>query len=367
MKKNSVILFSFIFMIFLYGFMNDSKHVTSQVNSGFMICNSAFDSLNTFYIGNSEFSFGVDLTGLQTFPELYKGGIPVIAMSDLGTDREANAGNSYLYQPGTIGLSILKRNGKEISINNVSNPVQELNLQNGEIESRFIIEGVPVLIKTVCHSDYDMISVRIVSDLIRENRIKIKIRFPAIKTSSNGLKFDLPGTNTTRILADTNNYSILSRTRDIDNYYMLIWRNSAELREINPHLYFLEPNRSDSIYSFTFQFMKSLATGRMQNFGETEEASRRSWNKFWSTVNGFNYPEGTDPGSNMTEKRIKISLYCTRIQCIVPHSMEGICLTYNNWFGMFNLELHWWLSLPVISGLTRISSANIHCPIPLIA
>lgn len=367
MKKSSLILIPVIFMVVLYGFRNYSKPVPHHINSENGLYNSAFDRLNSFYVGNGEFSFGVDLTGLQTFPEFYTEGIPLMTMSDWGTDREEKAGNTFRYQLGTIGLSILRKNGKEISINDVSKPVQELNLQNGEIESRFNIEGAPVLLKTVCHPDYDMISVKIVSYLIRENRIKIKIKFPSCITSSKGLKFDLPGKSATRILADTNNYSILSRTHDIDNYYMLIWRNSAELEEINPYLYFLDPHRSDSIFSFSFQFMKSLETGRMQNFGETEEASRRSWNKYWSTVSALNYPEFTDASSEVTEKRNRISLYCTRIQCIVPHSREDIYLTYNNWFGKFNLELHWWLALPGISGLIKISSANIHCPIPFIA
>jgi hypothetical protein len=344
MKKSSLILIPVMFMVFLYSFRKDSKTVSNQINSDYSLYSSAFDRLNSFYVGNGEFSYGVDLTGLQTFPEFYAAGFPLITMSEWGTDRVKKAGNTYRYQLGTIGLSILKKTGKEISINDVNNPVQKLNLQTGEIESRFNIEGVPVHLKTVCHSDYDMISVMIVSALIKEHRIKIKIKFPSCITSSKGLKYDLPGKNTTRILADTNNYSILSRTRDIDNYYILIWRNSAELEEINPYLYFLEPHRSDSIFSFSFQFMKSLETGRMQNFGETEEASRRSWNKFWSTVSSVNYPEFTDPSSKVPEKQMRISLYCTRIQGIVPHSMEKICLTYNNWFGKFNLELHWWLA-----------------------
>jgi protein-glucosylgalactosylhydroxylysine glucosidase len=367
MKKSSLILLPVMFMVFLYGFRNYSKPVPHQINSENGLYNSAFDRLNSFYVGNGEFSFGVDLTGLQTFPEFYTEGIPLMTMSDWGTDREEKAGNTFRYQLGTIGLSILRKNGQEISINDISKPVQELNLQDGEIESRFNIEGAPVLLKTVCHPDYDMISVKIVSDLIREHRIKIKIKFPSCITSSKDLKFDLPGKSATRILADTNNYSILSRTHDIDNYYMLIWRNSAELEEINPYLYFLDPHRSDSIFSFSFQFMKSLETGRMQNFGETEEASRRSWNKYWSTVNTLNYPEFTNASSGVAEKLNRISLYCTRIQCIVPHSREDIYLTYNNWFGKFNLELHWWLALPGISGLIKISSANIHCPIPFIA
>ena len=37
---------------------------------------TAFDSLASLSVGNGEFAFTVDATGLQTFPEMYTKGVP---------------------------------------------------------------------------------------------------------------------------------------------------------------------------------------------------------------------------------------------------------------------------------------------------
>ena len=39
---------------------------------------SSFDSLASLSIGNGEFAFTVDATGLQTFPSVYKKGVPLV-------------------------------------------------------------------------------------------------------------------------------------------------------------------------------------------------------------------------------------------------------------------------------------------------
>ena len=46
--------------------------------------NSVTDSLNSLSVGNGEFAFTVDLTGLQTFPEFYSNGISLGTMSNWG-------------------------------------------------------------------------------------------------------------------------------------------------------------------------------------------------------------------------------------------------------------------------------------------
>src|SRR3982751_6405895 len=38
---------------------------------------NSFDSLGSLSVGNGEFAFTVDITGLQTFPALYENGIPL--------------------------------------------------------------------------------------------------------------------------------------------------------------------------------------------------------------------------------------------------------------------------------------------------
>ena len=38
---------------------------------------TAFDSLASLSVGNGEFAYTVDITGLQTFPDNYKKGVPL--------------------------------------------------------------------------------------------------------------------------------------------------------------------------------------------------------------------------------------------------------------------------------------------------
>ena len=187
-----------------------------------------------------------------------------------------------------------------------------------------------------------MISVKIVSALIGQKRLKIKINFPYGVSSPAGYDFNSPDKHETKILSDTNNYTIFERSQDKDIYNVLVWRNSAEFRKVNQHLYLLEPDQTDSVYSFSCQFMKNLETGRMQNFGETEFASKKSWKNFWTTGGAVDFSECTDPRAIELERRVILSRYLTKIQCSgsLPPAETG--LTYNSWFGKFHLEMHWW-------------------------
>lgn len=50
----------------------DRKALVSRHN----IENNSFDTLASLTVGNGRFAFTVDATGLQSFPELYRNGIP---------------------------------------------------------------------------------------------------------------------------------------------------------------------------------------------------------------------------------------------------------------------------------------------------
>ena len=45
---------------------------------------SSFDSLASLSVGNGEFAFTVDATGLQTFPAMYSKGVPLGTQSQWG-------------------------------------------------------------------------------------------------------------------------------------------------------------------------------------------------------------------------------------------------------------------------------------------
>jgi hypothetical protein len=347
------------------------------------IDNSIIDSLNSLSVGNGELAFTVDITGLQTFPDYYSKGISLGTMSNWGWHTGQNPENfqlSDVYKTysvhgreidyvrqfrtgedegkvtasdwlrsnphrihlGMIGLQILKKDGTEILITDIKDPVQKLNLWTGEIDSRFTVEGEPVHIHTVCHPDYDMISVKVISGLIGNSRLKINIRFPLGVSSPNGYDFNSPDKHSTSILSDTNNLTIFSRSQDNDNYKVILWRNNAELKEVSQHTYLLKPPQADSVYTFSCQFLQDKGRGRIQTFDETEAASKKSWEKFWTHGGAVDFSECTDKRADELERRVILSQYLTKIQCSgsLPPAETG--LTYNSWFGKFHLEMHWW-------------------------
>ncbi len=72
---------------------------------------------------------------------------------------------------GNIGFDIIKKNGSVATINDIQNIHQTLNPWTGEIHSEFTIENIPVDVITYCHQQQDAIAVKIISPLLREQRL----------------------------------------------------------------------------------------------------------------------------------------------------------------------------------------------------
>ncbi|HEY5469259.1 MAG TPA: hypothetical protein VIK07_01925, partial [Bacteroidales bacterium] len=319
------------------------------------IKNSLIDSLNSLSVGNGEFAFTVDITGLQTFPEFYSKGISLGTMSNWGWHTSENPENyqlndvyknytihgrsvDYVHQYraaedarkvaasdwlranphrihlGMIGLQIFKKDGTEISISDIKDPVQKLNLWTGEIDSKFFIEGEAVHLITICHPNYDNISVKIVSGLIEKNRLKIKINFPLGVSSPNGYDFNSPEKHTTKIQSETTNVTIFSRSQDNDKYNVLLWRDNGGIKEVKQHSYIIEPSIADSSWSFSCQFYNNPDSALIQTFDDTEAASKTSWEKYWTSGGAVDFSQCTDARAPELERRVILSQYLTKIQ-----------------------------------------------------
>ena len=341
------------------------------------------DSLNSLTVGNGAFAFTVDITGLQTFPDYYSKGIPLGTMSEWGWHTAENPKNFKISQAyktydvhgrkidyvhrftdkkdsirtgasdwlrenphrihlGMVGLQISKNDGSEISLKDIEKPVQKLDLWTGEITSSFSVEGTQVQVKTVCHPDKDLISVRVDSKLITEKRLKIKVNFPLGVSSPNGYDFNSPTMHTTRIISENQNEVLFERKQNNDVYYAKVTKGDANLKEQKKHLYLLEPKPENQVYEFSFQLSKKLPEDKSASFIETESASSRSFKSFWSSGGAVDFSECSDPMAFELERRVVLSQYLTRIQCggSLPPAETG--LTYNSWFGKFHLEMHWW-------------------------
>lgn len=341
------------------------------------------DSLNSLSVGNGEFAFTVDVTGLQTFPDFYEKGISLGTMSNWGwhsfnnpenfilednyrdydvhgrkvkylwqyggkdEERKRNASlwlreNPHRIHLGMIGLHILKEDGSEIAIDDLGETIQKLDLWKGEIESRFTVEGVPVRVITICHPDDDQISARIESDLILRNRLRVKIHFPMGTPLPAGYDFDHPEKHSTNILSGNINETTFERVQDNDRYFVKIKHLNGSIENASDHLYYLKPGNDDRVFEFSCLFSKTAINGEPDDFAITGDKSRRSWEEFWSSGGVVDFSECSDPRAFELERRVVLSRYLTRLQCsgYLPPAETG--LTYNSWYGKFHLEMHWW-------------------------
>lgn len=378
----SIYTLSLLIMLIQFGCISKDRIDRFNLVSRNNIENSVVDSLSSLSVGNGDFTFTVDVTGLQTFPDFYSKGISLGTMSNWGWHTSANPENfrladvcktydvhgrpvEYVHQfkadedslkalasdwlrnnphrihLGMIGLHILKEDGSEIAIGDIQNQIQKLDLWTGVITSRFTVEDVPVTVTTICHPEKDLVAFKISSGLLAQKRLKIKIHFPLGVSSPNGYDFNSPEKHSTSVLQDSADVTLFERLQDNDNYFLKVLHKNSKVEKESQHIYYLAPE-ADTIFEFSCRFSRENVKDKTDDYNSTFTECKKSWEKFWSTGGAVDFSECTDPRAGELERRVILSRYLTRIQCsgTLPPAETG--LTFNSWFGKFHLEMHWW-------------------------
>ena len=340
------------------------------------------DTLASLTVGNGNFAFTADATGLQTFPSAYEGGIPLGTQSQWGwhdfpntagykpeeslkdynfhgrpesysvqlksPQRGVEAGNyfranAHRLHLGIIGLNIKKRDGSDIAITDIADLKEELNLWKGEIHSTFNIEGIPVEVTTICHPDLDMLSSKITSPLIDGGRLKIKFDFPYPSGNhmDGGCDWKSPDKHKTISNPVAENSVIFERWIDATTYFAKVdWKGSAQMEKRHEHHFELSP-KGQSI-EISCLFSKERRSIQLSDFVQTTQANEAKWSYFWNRGGAIDFSGSSDARATELERRVVLSQYLMAIQCAgtVPPQETG--LTYNSWYGKFHLEMHWW-------------------------
>ncbi|MFT3753190.1 MAG: hypothetical protein QM800_10050 [Paludibacter sp.] len=336
---------------------------------------NSFDSLTSLSVGNGEFAFTVDATGLQTFPERYNSGVPLGTQSQWGWHSFANP-NNYLHEetlknynfrgkdepystqfneagrhkeaadwfrinPHRLHLGII---GFELSatddLNKITDIQQELKLWNGQIISKFKFSGKPVYVETNCHPSKDIVGSHIISAI--HTGIKFHFPYPTGAHTDAACNWANNDKHSTTIIRQTENSALLERKIDETTYYVSIqWEGKASLVEKEKNYLVLQPTSDD--FSFTAWFTPDKPAENTQpTTPETQLAANNYWNTFWTKGGAIDFSKCKDKRAAELERRVVLSQYLLAIQCAgsVPPQETG--LTYNSWFGKFHLEMIWW-------------------------
>lgn len=333
------------------------------------------DSLSSLSVGNGEFAYTVDATGLQTFPEVYKNGVPLGTQSQWGWHQFTNphnyqpeetlkeydfghghkelyatqfkeegrpkeAADWYRINPHRLHLGIVGLELKdEVQPSQIEDIHQSLDLWSGIIDSRFRLNDISYHIQSTCHPALDMIAARISSS--QPAGIKFRFPYPTGGHSDDACNWDTNDKHTTTLLSENKHSAILKRELDATTYYVNIqWEGNAKLTEKSANYFVLTP--TDSTFAFTCLFTPQKPTNLTTTFAETRTASADYWNNYWTKGAAVDFSQCTDPRAKELERRVVLSQYLLAIQCAgsVPPQETG--LTYNSWFGKFHLEMIWW-------------------------
>ncbi|WP_018932155.1 hypothetical protein [Gracilibacillus lacisalsi] len=342
------------------------------------------EPLSPLSLGNSEFGFSVDFTGLQTFPQLYE--TPLGTQSnwawhysrgkDLYNERDieyqlfkhydrevpypmkpGNQEEAYYWlrqnphrvQLGQTSFRFLDGNQNEVGIDAITDINQELDLWSGIITSRYLVNDQEVLVKTVCDPKTDSIGVHITSSLIADGKLQIIQSFSSPDISDNSwvkatnLNWDHPDRHQTTEIDNNDHVVHLKRVMDEDSYYVRWETNGASFSQLRTHQFQLVPPSNQEQYSFVVTFYPDEEI-EVSEATEMMKASEQYWGDFWEQGAFVSFEGSTDARADELERRVILSQYLTAIHSsgAIPSQETG--LMYNSWFGKAHLEMHWWHS-----------------------
>jgi hypothetical protein len=326
----------------------------------------AVDPDSPLSVGNGEFAFTADVTGLQSLPGVYESTVPLCTQSQWGWHSfpipdglspsqlrlemfdtygrqvgyaTSGKGQEVLFNwlrenPHRLNLARIgfRLDGEPLRAGDIGNIDQTLDVWAGSIESRFSLQGTPVTVRTRCHESRDCIALDVQSELARSGRLTVAFEFPYGSTGLSGSDWTRSERHKTEVVGTSRQSLSLRRQLDADLYYVRLDCRPGTSADQHQHLVTLKgPD-----LSFRCEFSpKPIAAS-------APEPSAKHWPEFWSGGGAIDLSGSTDPRAAELERRIVLSQYLTAIQCAGSLPPQETGLTCNSWYGKYHLEMHWW-------------------------
>lgn len=341
------------------------------------------DTLNSLSLGNGRFAMTMDVTGLQTFPNEYAKGVPLGTQSEWGwhsfpsrrkytieetldsipshgrkvpyaiqwpenisKDEAANyiRQNPHRIHLANIGWSIRKSDGRLVSLEDIKNIDQSLNVWKGEISSRYTVEGIPVEVISQIDQNEDILGVKIKTKLIKSGKMGIIIRFPYPSNKFLDEAITYRRDERSRLTMEQKDKRNLSIQRILDtvSYFTSISSNTDITISPNDTGYFIKPDTTNESWAFFVSFSKSKKTNFSGEFEEFRQREYSDFQNYWNAGGIIDFGATADPRARELERRMVLSLYLTKINCSGNYPPQETGLTYNSWFGRPHMEMEWW-------------------------
>ncbi len=342
------------------------------------------DECSPLSVGNGNFAYTADITGMQTLYETYEQVLPLCTMAQWGWHTTPVSAERYAYSPDEVemtgypyrGRTVryasekkkgneavydwlrqnphrlnlarigLVWNGGQIRPDRITGIRQELNLYEGILDSRFMLDGEDCRILTAVAGERDAVGFTIRSELLGRG-LAVEIAFPYGSPDISASDWEREEAHSTELLTEDEHVAVLRRTLDRDGYEVTVGLEGAGLEAVGRHRFLVTAGAGRSVIGLTAEFRKTGTASPAEERKPltTEEvflASRAYFCEFWEKGGAIDLHRSRDSRAPELERRIVLSRYLLAIQSAgsVPPAETG--LTCNSWYGKAHLEMYFW-------------------------
>ncbi|QAY79898.1 hypothetical protein ETR14_13805 [Sphingosinicella sp. BN140058] len=333
-------------------------------------------------LGNGNLGFTADITGLQTFPQLYSELAPLLTMAQWAwhsfpnpqgyreqdgmvnvavpgrgnqpyawmrswADAETNKALTWLRaNPHRISLgrlSFTSADGTPLRFEKVTQTRQSLDLWTGTLTSSFRYDGAPVRVVTRVHPTQDLVQVEVASPLLASGALRVRVAYPGVAPAINPDPSDWSGGGgKTDLLVQQPGSVRLRRTIDATTYWTDVASDGA-IKLAGPSAVAIS-GQGRTRLTVQVRFAPTERAAAMPAAAATQRAVAAAWRAFWTQGGAVDFSGSTDPRAAELERRVILSQYLSAINGsgTLPPQEEG--LFSNSWYGKFHLEMHPWHS-----------------------
>lgn len=340
------------------------------------------DPKKVFPVGNGEFCFSCDVTGLQTFrgntmshwawhsapvPEgVTKEMFPATGcyqtsrLTGDGRDtvpEEFKQAGKYMFEnPHPVNLGRIRFCLKDplsnavyrISSNQITCMERCYDLWNGVVTTKFLLNGMVVETRVCVHPNKDMVAAHVHSDLLTRGVLAVIFDFPYPTSNSCEWAGDFTRDSAHSTQANiSEDHCYIRRYADDTEYFCTLGWSSGTLASLGPHGFILIPSRQDTIeFSCVFSLptkQSSPVTYKRESFDAIQEKCRIRRNRFWQTGGAIDLSGSSDERWFELERRIVLSQALLVVQSAgsLPCAEAGL-MNIDAWNGQFHMEMMWW-------------------------
>jgi hypothetical protein len=326
-------------------------------------------------LGNGEFCFNADGTGLETLGGLTMahwgwhsfplptgwtpGMIPATGTFQKGRNTRAGdvypasaagihawlRGNPHMMNLGQLALC--GTDGAAVNVAAISEVHRTLDLWAGLQTSTYKVNATPVKVETCVDALSDTVAVRIESPLVASGGLQVSLDFPyPARVDAKWVSdYTHPELHKTEVAHEDGSRVDLLRTLDATKYFTsVVWSAGGTLARsgTTPHRFLISAKGRDAL-SVVCAFSPTKMPGKIPSVAEIFAETASHWANFWETGGAIDLSGSKDPRWMELERRIVLSQYLTAVQSAgsYPPAESGL-MSIDRWGSQFHMEMVWW-------------------------